>query len=174
MAVAGRRLVLYENPDPVPELRWAGRVWRRASLSGTLELVRSDRFDPETDVAFPGARDEDPPPAAFTPASVSVARAGADSAAATVEAAAPGHVIFSRTFFPAWKARVDGVPAPVTVANARDLAVAVPAGRHEVEIAYDREPFRRGVALQAAAFLAALAVAVVFRERRAARPAPGA
>jgi hypothetical protein len=160
IAVAGQRLVLYEHPRPLAELRWAGRAWRRASLSGTLELVRSDRFDPESDVAFPGPRDEDPSGSAPPPASISVERAGADSASATVEASAPGHVIFSRTFFPAWKARVDGVPATVTVANARELAVSVSAGRHRVELAYDRGPFRRGVALQAAAFLAALAAGV--------------
>ncbi len=161
-AVAGRRLVLYENPRPLPELRWAGRAWRRRSLSGTYELVRSERFEPATDVAFPGARDEDPagPP---SPAAVAVEALRADRAAATVEAAAAGHLLFSRTFFPSWRARVDGAPSPVGVANARDLAVAVPAGRHRVEIEYDRRPFRRGVAIQAAALLSALAAAVAAR-----------
>ncbi len=66
----------------------------------------------------------------------------------------------------------------MTVANARDLAVAVPAGRHRVELAWDRGPFRRGVAIQAAAFLAALGVAIAtgfaaIRARRAS-PARGA
>jgi len=56
-------------------------------------------------------------------------------------------------------ARLDGLPAPVVVANARDLAVAVPAGRHRVEFEYDPAPFRRGVALEAAALLAAAAIA---------------
>jgi hypothetical protein len=177
IGVAGRRLVLFEHPSPLAELRWAGRAWRRSSLSGTLELVRSERFAPESDVAFPGPRDEDPDTTrAVAPAQVAIERIGADSAAATVDAAAPGHLIFSRTFFPAWRARVDGAPAPLTVANARDLAVAVPAGRHKVEIAYDRAPFRRGVAIQAAAFLAALSVAVAaaLRGRRPALPARGA
>ena len=175
IAVAGQRLVLYEHPRPLAELRWAGRAWRRASLSGTLELVRSDLFDPENDAAFPGARDEDPAGPPPPPTSVSVEQADADSASAIIEAPAPGHLIFSRTFFPAWKARVDGLPATVTVANARELAVSVAAGRHRVELAYDRGPFRRGVALQAAAFLAALAVAVATSIRaRAAPPARGA
>ncbi len=163
-AVAGRRLVLFENPAPLPELRWAGRAWHRRSLSGTLELVRSERFVPETDIAFPGPRDEDPSASAAPPsARLEIELATADRAAAGVEAEAPGYVLFSRTFFPAWRARLDGVPAPVIVANARDLAVAVSSGRHRVEIEYDRRPFRRGVAIQAAALLAALAVAAAAR-----------
>ncbi len=162
VAVAGRRLVLFEHSSPLPELRWAGRAWRRGSLSGTLELVRSERFDPATDVAFPGPRDEDPQ-GERSSASVSVESTHADRAAATVDATAPGHLIFSRTFFPTWRASLDGARVPVTVANARDLAVAVPAGRHRVEMEYDRGPFRKGVAIQAVAFLAALGVAVATR-----------
>jgi uncharacterized membrane protein YfhO len=85
-----------------------------------------------------------------------------DRAAATVEAEGAGHLIFSRTFFASWKASLDGRPAPVLVANARDLAVAVPAGRHRVEIVWDARPFRVGVALQALA-LAAAAAAIATR-----------
>lgn len=162
LEVAGRRLVLFANDRPVPELRWAGRAWRRAALSGTLELVRSERFDPQRDVALPGRRDEDPGP--FAPARIETDRIGADRAAATIDAEAAGYLLFSRTFFPAWRARVDGRVAPVVVANARDLAVAVPAGRHRVEFEFDRTPFRLGVALQAGALvLAAVAAAAARR-----------
>ena len=164
LEVAGRRLLLSEAADPVAELRWAGRVWRRPALSATLDLVRSEVFDPRHDVALPGrpAVDPDGPAmgARLTPEAVE-----ADRAQVTVEAEGAGHVIFSRTFLPAWTARVDGKPAPVVVANARDLAVPVPAGRHRVELAYDAAPFRRGVALQAAAFAAAAALAVAARPR---------
>jgi hypothetical protein len=172
MSVAGRRLVLYEHASPLAELRWAGRAWSRASLSGALDLLRSEGFQPETDVVVRAERDAD----AGGPAShatLSDGTIGPDRASATVDASGPGWLIFSRTFFPAWKARVDGEPARVVVANARDLAVAVPAGRHAVEIAYGRESFRRGVALQGVAFLAALLVAVgtTFRTNTRGRPA---
>jgi hypothetical protein len=161
-AVAGRRLVLYETPEPMPEMRWAGRAWRRASLSGTLELVRSERFRPETDVALPGSRDADPDGKAAS-AAVAGAVAAPDRAQADVDAAGPGFLLFSRTFFPSWSATVDGAPVRIGVANARELAIPVPAGRHRVEVAWDRRPFRTGVAVQAGAFAIALAAAIAAR-----------
>lgn len=160
LSIGDTRMLLYEDPHPLAQLRWAGRVHRRRSLSGTLELLRSDAFEPASDVALPGSRDETPL-AAGSSARLQNAVAGPSSASVDVEADGAGYVVFSRTFFPAWRARVDGAAAPVLVANGRDLAVAVGPGRHEVEIRYDGAPFRRGVALQAAALLAAAAAALL-------------
>jgi len=164
--VAGRRLLLSELAEPVAELRWAGREYRRASLSGAIELVGSGRFHPETDVVLPGPEDRDPPPDAAAPARLSVTSLRPDRAAADLEVGRAGHVIFARTYFRAWKARLDGRAVPVLVANARDLAVPVTPGRHQIEFFYDRVPFHGGALLQAAAFLMIL-IAAAWR-----RPAP--
>ena len=156
LSVAGRRLELFELPDAMPELRWASRAVRVASLSGALDLVRSGSFHPETDVALPGTPGETAPEgaaAAVTPLTIR-----ADFASADVAAVSPGHLVFSRTYFRTWKAEIDGEPSTVLVANARDLAVPVPAGSHHVTFAWDRAPFHRGVATQAAAFLSILAL----------------
>lgn len=80
--------------------------------------------------------------------------------AADVDAGAAGHVVFSRTFFPSWKATLDGAPARVLLANGRDLAVALPAGRHHVEIFWSAAPFRSGVALALLALVSVLAIGV--------------
>ncbi len=149
--VAGRRLLLSEVPEPVADLRWAGRRFQRASLSGALDLIRSERFRPERDVVLPG-RSDSGPVGAQEGGALGAARVEADRASVDVHAGAAGHVVFARTYFPAWKARLDGREAPVLVANARDLAVAVPAGDHHVEFEYDRAPFTRGVLLQLARF----------------------
>jgi hypothetical protein len=163
--VAGRHLVLHETPAAPPELRWASRAFRRTSLSGALELVRSDLFRPVHDVVLPGPRDEGPR-AAPSHAFVLERAVEADRALVDVDAGAPGHVLFSRTFFPAWKGRLDGSPAPVLLANGRELAVAVPPGRHRVEIFWSPTSFRRGVVLQALALVAALcALAAGFARR---------
>ena len=82
-----------------------------------------------------------------------------DRASAVVDADGEGHVVFARTYFAAWRARLDGRDVTVSVANARDLAVAVPPGRHRIEFSWDETPFRRGVAWQVAAFVVAAAAA---------------
>ncbi|HZI67585.1 MAG TPA: hypothetical protein VFF17_13560 [Thermoanaerobaculia bacterium] len=153
-AVAGRHLVLHETPAAAPDLRWASRAFRRTSLSGSIELVRSDLFRPVHDVVLPGPKDEGPGPVP-SPAYLLERVLEADRALVDVDAGAPGHMIFSRTFFPAWKGRLDGSPVPVLLANGRDLAVAVPPGKHRVEIFWNPASFRRGVVLQGLALLAA-------------------
>jgi hypothetical protein len=163
LIVGGRNLVLHKADDPVADVRWApaAREFRRRSLSSAISLVRSDRFAPETDVVLPGREDRDPPAgagASATPAVVSLSRLTPEGVKGTLESPADGYVVFGRTYFPSWRASVDGRPARTLVANARDVAVALPSGRHEFEIDWDRTPFHRGVALQGAALLAALAV----------------
>ena len=165
LTVAGRRLVLLELERPAAELRWAGRARHRSSLSGAISLLRSDGFDPETEVVLPGASDRDGSAgskARLQPESLAPARA-----TALVEAEGPGYAIFSRTYFPAWKARVDGQDARVLVANARELAVAVPAGSHRVEFEWDGAPFRLGVTCQALALVGLLGLAAAGRRLRA-------
>ncbi|HMA19117.1 MAG TPA: hypothetical protein VKS03_11820, partial [Thermoanaerobaculia bacterium] len=155
-SVAGHHLVLHEAAAQ-PELRWASRAFRRASLSDALELARSELFRPATDVVLPGARDD--PAAPQAPAAELVPRAlEPDRAQVDVDAPAAGHLVWSRTFFPAWKATLDGSPARVLLANGRDLAVAVPGGRHRVEVAWSSVTFRLGVLFQAIASLAALTI----------------
>ncbi len=159
LTVAGRRLVLSEIERPVAELRWAGRELRRRALSGVLDRLRREGFDPETEVILPGPVDREGTGDAR--ARLADPRVEADRASVRIEADAPGHVVFSRTWFPAWKARLDGREVPVLVANARDLAVAVPGGSHRLEIHWDDAPFRRGVILQAAVLLFLLVIGVL-------------
>jgi hypothetical protein len=169
-AVAGRRLVLGQIGAPLPEIRWAQRAHRRRSLSGALDLLRAGPFDLRRDVVIPGRTDATET-GEGRPGSVMVEVARPDRAFLRAASPAGGHVIFSRTYFSAWKASVDGSPAPVLVANARDLAVAVPAGSHRVAFWYDRSPFHRGVILQCAALLLLGAVALRTALRRRALPA---
>jgi hypothetical protein len=157
-SVAGRRLVLHESVAPVAELRWASRAHRRASLSGAFELVRSDLFRPASDVVLPGGRDLPAGPAG-PPASLTVHDLATNRVEVEIVAPAAGHLVWSRTFFPGWRAILDGSRAEVLLANGRDLAVAVPTGRHHLRIFWNPDTFRLGVALLAIALVAAIGLA---------------
>lgn len=59
--------------------------------------------------------------------------------ACRVEAEAPQFVVVTDSWYPGWRATVDGEPARLYRANSSFMAVAVPAGRHEVRLEYRPE-----------------------------------
>jgi hypothetical protein len=75
--------------------------------------------------------------------------------------------------FPGWKVRVDGRPVPLMDAGL--IAFEVPAGRHDVEIAFEPTWDRRLGAVTSALTAVALgiAVAVLRRRRKPAGPTTG-
>jgi hypothetical protein len=64
-----------------------------------------------------------------------------------VHCSQPGVVRVSDTWYPGWKARLDGQPAPLYRADYILKAVVVPPGTHEVEIYYASAVFRTGAAI---------------------------
>ncbi len=72
---------------------------------------------------------------------------------------APGLLMLSEVYYPAWKAYVDGEPAPLYRADHLFRAVPVPAGEHTVELRYESRSLRVGTAISLLTVLALLALA---------------
>ena len=72
---------------------------------------------------------------------------------------AGGILVLSDTYYPGWRAFVDGVERPILRANHVFRAVVVPAGAREVVFSYEPDSFRYGllVSVAAAALLLGLA-----------------
>ena len=82
-----------------------------------------------------------------------------------VKAATPWTAEFSTAWFPGWEARIDGTPVPTTAARPSGLIrVAVPAGEHQVELAWTRTTTRLVADIVSLASLLALAFAVRRRQ----------
>jgi uncharacterized membrane protein YfhO len=57
--------------------------------------------------------------------------------------------VLNDTWYPGWEARVDGVRAPICLANGAVRAVKVPAGQHVVSFQYAPWTFTAGAWLSA-------------------------
>ena len=79
---------------------------------------------------------------------------------------APAWLVLTDTWFPGWRARLDGTDVPVLRADHAFRAVALPAGRHEIEFVFTPRRLHVGAAITIAAL--AVVVALLLPWRRAA------
>lgn len=77
-------------------------------------------------------------------------------------------VVIAQTHYPAWKAYVDGKPAPLLRANHAFQAIEVPAGEHNIRLAYEDTKFRNGLIVSSVTLIAWLAM--FYHTRRAVEP----
>jgi hypothetical protein len=133
-------------------------------LRGGARLVGD--FDPRTTavVETDGAVPTQP---CSTPASVSFDHYSPQKVRLVVDAACPGLLVLTDTYYPGWKATVDGRSAAIVPTDLAFRGVAVPAGRSVVEMKYEPGSFRPALLLAALAFLAGLVLCVVPLVRRA-------
>ena len=74
---------------------------------------------------------------------------------------APGLLMLGEVYYPAWKAYVDGEPAPLYRADHLFRAVPIPEGKHTIELRYESRALNAGTAVSLLTALALLALAAV-------------
>ncbi len=174
----------------VPGLTYVASVegYRVYGVPGAPQRV----FSPaQTDASDPGNRVVDDPGArpldrsvveavdgrssGTKPGTVKITHEAPGSVDFTVERATPGWAVVMQSFYPGWRATVNGHEVEVRRANDAFLAVRVPAGTSSVKVSYAPASVRLGLIVSlVGALLLALALAVVVRWRsgRAVGPSP--
>ena len=145
-----------------------------ASPAVVLASVRSPDFDPAEKILL-----EQTPPTGVEhaerrqeggPGRVEVRHYSPDRVELVCDAAVPCFLLLLDTWFPGWKARVHGEPAPILRADYAFRAVQVPPGRAEVVFSYEPASFRFGVAMTAVGLLIGAGVLLAdWASRRARR-----
>lgn len=151
----------YALRQTLPRAFVACRVVLSPDTAEALVAPFAPAFDPARDVAM--ARR---PAAAAGCTGGSLSRtsfAPGHEGYAVVADGGAGYLVVRASFARGWRARVDGAEAPVDRANGKHVAVAVPPGRHVVELDY-RPP---GLAAGLAACLLAIGVAAAITAGRA-------
>jgi hypothetical protein len=148
---------LYRVPDPLPRA-YAVSGARIADGEAAFRVLLDASFDPSRELILPDGR-----PAGATPSfsgSARIVELRADRVGIEAELSDPGYVVLVDAYDPGWRASVDGREAPLLRANIAFRAVAVPAGRHAVELVYRPRSLLAGLAVSGAATLLALAASL--------------
>jgi len=169
-----------EGVEPVSQVQLAdGRTWAsvhpypglpRARLVGSYRMVgegealaillEDETFDPRVEVLLEDAPPFDPEPRAdgvpHSPGSVRWIENLPDRLVLEVEADQPSLLVVSQNWFPSWVARVNGESTPVLRADHALQAVAIPAGRHRVELAVESAELRQALLLSGFSLLTVL------------------
>ncbi|MBI2756308.1 MAG: hypothetical protein HYX52_06335 [Chloroflexi bacterium] len=167
-----RSTVLLRNEEALPRAFVVPRA-QVAPTGGSLDVMTRRTFDPLQTVilASDSAPTALPLPASIAqaPSSVQVIADGPSGFQARVSGAG-GYLVLSDTYYPGWKARIDGVETPLLRANLLYRALVLPPGTYQVDVRFEPTTpwLGAGVAALAAAFTGALWLA---RDRRPARGA---
>lgn len=168
VAIAAGRPVVYQDGEVTVFENPAayGRAWIvhdvRPNDGGTGLAQLANRSVDGHAVAFV---EGDPPPvippdpALAGTESVTITHYEDDELSASVAAASPGLVVFSETYAQGWRAYVDGEEVEIVRTNEALRGVAVPPGRHTIEMRYDPVELRVGLWTTALTGLAVLALA---------------
>jgi hypothetical protein len=172
-------LAIYENTRALPRAFLVHRAAVIGDLAGVLRHLGSPGFDPAGEVVL----EESPPtftpgiPPPTQPDQVAIDRYDPDTVAVSASTAANGWLILSDTFYPGWKAHLDGRETPILRADANLRAVALPAGRHKVVFSYEPASVRWGIVLSVGGGLIAvllLGIGSILERRRPCNPEGGA
>jgi hypothetical protein len=137
---------------------WIVHSAQRATPEEALDLLSSGGVDPRETALLenPSANLDQPDDPSADRASITEYEA--DRIELNTTTGAPGLLMLGEVYYPAWKAYVDGEPAPLYRADHLFRAVPVPAGEHTVELRYESRSLLAGTAISLLTVLILLAL----------------
>jgi hypothetical protein len=162
--------LVLENPSALPDAFMAYR-WRATHSVGESQLalrigtVGQARDEPAIETAAK-------PPAGRAPAATPARVVSRSDTQVTLDvlARAPGQLVLLDTFYPGWRARVDGRPAPIQPADVAFRSVQIRRGHHRVRFSYHPASVVAGGIISLAAALAIALCLLLGGRRRSSEP----
>jgi hypothetical protein len=149
----------------LPRTYVVGRA-RLAEGEEALRVLVDPGFDPKREIVLPlGTPIAASGDSAAQAGTSRILETRADRVLLEAQLAAPGYVVLVETHDPGWRATVDGRPADVLRANVAFRAVAVPAGRHVIELVYRPRWVIVGGWVSAGALMSSVALLAAGRRR---------
>ena len=156
---------MYRNPQCLPRLQFYGQWEVVPDRREILARMTADTFDPRKTVFL-----EEPPriaPASSNAvATIAVKRYANCRVVVRINAPHDGILLLADTWYPGWRARVDGHAAPLYRADHVLRATEVPVGEHLVEFYFQPLTFLWGLAISVAATVGVIFFTLLNRWRQ--------
>lgn len=162
-SLVGDPIRVFAVPDPLPRAFLVGRT-RIADGAAAFNALLDPAFDPRVEAIVA----EGAPLGAATDLEGSIRwlERRADRQRLETTSERPALLVLADAYDPGWRASVDGAGARLLRANVAFRAVAVPEGRHVIELVYRPRAVGTGLAVSGAAIVVAAALLVVGRATR--------
>jgi len=157
---------VYRNAHAFPRAFAVHDVRAVVDGDAALALMLQDDFDPSRIAVVEG------PVPALLPAmsdrtadpsdsKVQITKYRDDRVELSARMDAPGLVLLTDTYYPGWKAYVDGERTELYEADYLFRGVSVPEGEHRIEFVYDPASFKIGAAVSLSAIVCMLAMVAI-------------
>ena len=124
-------------------------------------------IDPAQMAILAGGREIDEPSSGDAASAVTLISYAPEEVVLQALLPTPGYVVLSDSWYPGWRADIDGTPAATERANLAFRAVYVPQGTHTVRWTYRPASYLVGLGISSAALLAIMAaLATLFARHR--------
>jgi hypothetical protein len=140
----GQLLKWSPRPNPMPLVTAGQRPVFAKNSGDLLARLRDPGFDPRREVLLSDDAKSVMGAVGEAEARISNPHFRDQSVEATVDARAPSLVVVAQSYYPAWKAFVDGHETPLFRANLAYQALTVPSGNHVIRIEYHDRAFQLG------------------------------
>ena len=149
--------VLYRRAHPLPRAFLCHRALAVPDADTAWQALVRPGFDPAREALLEGAA---LPALADGSGTVRVDAGAPGELALAVSTSSPALLVVAQSWFPGWRARVDGQEAPVYRADYVAMAVPIAAGEHRVVLCYGSRAVHAAAALSALAILATVGLLV--------------
>lgn len=162
---------VYSREHALPRVRIPGRVLLAPSHEGALDQIRKARPGNIVEVVEAPAACGGVGEPAVTGGKATITAYDLDNVSIDATAAEGGWLVLADTYYPGWRAWVDGTEVPVRRADYAFRAVCLTPGHHTVTFAFESVPLLIGAAITISTGLFALGVLIV--RKAAARSGEG-
>jgi hypothetical protein len=126
--------VVYENPNPLPRFVLVNRVIHARDAAAALGTLRSPGFDPRLEAVVEGGPHLQ---SLRSAGQLKVVRYEPREVVLETDTPGPAFLASSETYYPGWRAQVDGRDELLYLTNVAFRGLPVPAGHHRITMRFD-------------------------------------